>query len=256
MSGRTTGFGSTSKRWNDHGEEHVRQRPLSTARLATARIRPSEKTMPDRASLKFEKSVFINCPFDEEYYPLLRPLLFTILSFGFNPRIALESSDSGEQRMTKICQLIRSARYAIHDLSRLQSKKRNEFYRLNMAFELGIEYGIRHLSSTGRFRTKKCLILGQEKHTFMKALSDLAGVDIKNHKNDPLILIRQLRSWFIETIGLTQADSPTVIWYNFNDFMKYCYDEKKSKKFSDEDIRLMPVPEFISSIQNWLSTNP
>lgn len=40
------------------------------------------------------------------------------------------------ERINKICQLIRSSRYAIHDLSRLQSKKKNEFYRLKMAFEL------------------------------------------------------------------------------------------------------------------------
>jgi len=208
--------------------------------------------MPRRVGSRFEKSVFINCPFDEEYYPLLRPLLFTILSFGFDPRIALERSDSGEQRISKICQLISSSRYAIHDLSRLQSKKKNEFYRLNMAFELGIEYGIRHLSSTTRFRTKRCLILGSERYSFMKALSDLAGVDIKNHQDNPLVLIRELRNWFMETIGLRHADSPTAIWYNFNDFMHHCYDEMKSKGFSDEDIRMMPVPEFTSSIKDWL----
>jgi hypothetical protein len=209
--------------------------------------------MPRQVGYSFEKNVFINCPFDEEYYPLLRPLLFTVLSFGFNPRIALERSDSGEQRINKICQLIRSSRYAIHDLSRLQSKKKNEFYRLNMAFELGIEYGIRHLSPTGRFKTKRCLILGRERYTFMKALSDLAGVDIKNHKDDPLVLIRELRNWFTETIGLRQVASPTVIWYNFNDFMKDCYDKRKSEGFSDEDVTMMPVPEFISFIRDWLS---
>lgn len=210
--------------------------------------------MPRRVGDSFEKDVFINCPFDEEYYPLLRPLLFTILSVGFNPRIALESSDSGEQRINKICQLIRSSRYAIHDLSRLQSKKKNEFYRLNMAFELGIEYGIRHLSLKGRFKTKRCLILGQERYTFMKALSDLSGVDIKNHKNDPVLLIRELRNWFVETVGLTRTGSPTVIWYNFNDFMRDCYDKRKSEGFTDEDVKMMPVPEFISFIRDWLSS--
>jgi hypothetical protein len=87
----------------------------------------------------------------------------------------------------------------------------------------------------------------------MKALSDLAGVDIKNHKDDPLVLIRELRNWFTETIGLRQATSPTVIWYNFNDFMKDCYDKRKSEGFSDEDVTMMPVPEFISFIRDWLS---
>ncbi len=46
----------------------------------------------------FHKNVFINCPFDSECYSLLRPLLFTIAYLGFNPRIAIETSDSGETR--------------------------------------------------------------------------------------------------------------------------------------------------------------
>jgi len=30
----------------------------------------------------YEWNVFINCPFDKEYFPLLRPLLFTIIYLG------------------------------------------------------------------------------------------------------------------------------------------------------------------------------
>ena len=52
----------------------------------------------------FEKNVFINCPFDSAYLALLRPLLFTIVSFGFIPKIASERSDSAEQRIDKIYQ--------------------------------------------------------------------------------------------------------------------------------------------------------
>lgn len=90
---------------------------------------------------EFESNVFINCPFDREYYSLLRPLLFTIVFLGFNPRLATERSDSGENRLEKIRELIRDSKYSIHDLSRLRSKKAKEFYRLNMPFELGMDYG-------------------------------------------------------------------------------------------------------------------
>lgn len=38
----------------------------------------------------FESNVFINCPFDDEYKPLLRALLFSVIDLGFEPRIALE----------------------------------------------------------------------------------------------------------------------------------------------------------------------
>jgi len=35
--------------------------------------------MPSETPEDFDKNVFINCPFDQEYLSLLRPLLFTIL---------------------------------------------------------------------------------------------------------------------------------------------------------------------------------
>lgn len=57
--------------------------------------------------MAFETNVFVNCPFDEKYLPLLRPLLFTVIYLGLKPRIALEAIDSGELRLTKIVGLIR-----------------------------------------------------------------------------------------------------------------------------------------------------
>src|SRR5690625_3567196 len=44
--------------------------------------------------MSFENNVFINCPFDEDYYSLLRPLLFTIVYLGYNPKIATERADN------------------------------------------------------------------------------------------------------------------------------------------------------------------
>jgi hypothetical protein len=203
-----------------------------------------------RTSEGFYKNVFINCPFDEEYQTLLRPLLFTITFLGFNPKIALESSDSGDIRLGKICSLIRDSKYSIHDLSRLQSKKAHEFYRLNMPFELGIDYGCRHFSS-GRLREKRCLILEKERFNFMKALSDLAGVDIKNHKNEPAQIVREVRSWFVETVGLRGIASPTILWDRFNIFMLDFRNRRRAEGFSDEDLNMMPVPEFIDFIRDW-----
>jgi len=101
--------------------------------------------MPQLRSPDFEKNVFINCPFDDKYLELLHPLSFTLIYLDFNPRIALESFDSGHQRIDKICKLIEESKFSIHDLSRLQSQKKNEYFRLNMPFELGIDYGVRKL---------------------------------------------------------------------------------------------------------------
>jgi hypothetical protein len=58
--------------------------------------------MPSQVPEDFDRNVFINCPFDPEYLSLLRPLLFTIIYVGFNPKIALESSDSSEVRINSL----------------------------------------------------------------------------------------------------------------------------------------------------------
>lgn len=55
---------------------------------------------------------------------MLRSLLFTVVDCGLEPRIASESSDSGEIRVEKIKNLIRESRYSIHDISRMEAIKR------------------------------------------------------------------------------------------------------------------------------------
>jgi hypothetical protein len=207
--------------------------------------------MPRGGEAEFEKNVFINCPFDDEYRRLLRPLLFVVLFLGFNPKIALERSDSGESRIHKICGLIRASRYSIHDLSRLQSREENEFYRMNMPFELGIEYGGR-VFSKGRLAEKKCLILEKAPFDYMKALSDLSGVDIKSHGDNPIGVVRAVRNWFVETVGLQDVASATSIWLGFNDFMSDFYERRAAEGFSDDDLSFMPVPELIGFIRQWV----
>lgn len=86
----------------------------------------------------------MNCPLDKEYEPILQAVLFCLVRLGLRPRIATERSDAGEARISKIIELIKSSRYSIHDLSRCQARKAGERYRLNMPFELGMDFGCRH----------------------------------------------------------------------------------------------------------------
>ncbi|MDT5157106.1 MAG: hypothetical protein QOH51_1463 [Acidobacteriota bacterium] len=210
--------------------------------------------MPGQANKEFGKNVFINCPFDPEYYSLLRPLLFTIIYLGFNPKIALEGSDSGEQRIDKICELIKKSKYSIHDLSRLKSKKKGEFYRLNMPFELGIDYGCRRFASNF-LKGKKFLILERGAFDYKKALSDISGVDIQNHNNQPAKIVQATRNWFVETVSLKGIAGPTAIWYKFNDFASDFYTRRQAEGFSDEDLNMMPIREYINFIRNWIRAN-
>lgn len=69
----------------------------------------------------FTDSVFINCPFDREYAPIFEAIVFCVVACGFVPRCALEAGDSGTVRLDKIRGLIAGSRFAVHDLSRLES---------------------------------------------------------------------------------------------------------------------------------------
>lgn len=203
----------------------------------------------------FEHGVFINCPFDEEYLPLLRPLLFTITVLGFDARLASLRSDSAEIRLEKIVGLIRRSRFSIHDISRLQAKRAGDFARFNLPFELGVDRGAQ-IFGGGKLRTKCCLMLERNPYDFHRALSDLAGVDIKSHRNEPTDLVRAVRDWFVETVGLRGVPSATQVWYRFTDFASDLYDARKSDGFSDADLNMMPVPEYLHFIRSWIAEHP
>lgn len=200
---------------------------------------------------EYNHNVFINCPFDVDYQGLLHPLLFTICYLRFTPRIALERSDSGELRLAKIVRLIRESRYSIHDLSRLQAGRKGEFYRMNMPFELGIEYGSR-LFGAAPLDQKRSLILERRPLEYLQALSDLAGIDIKDHDGDPIRLVRAVRNWFVETVGVKSAASGSTIWYLFTEFINDFNRRRAAEGFADEDLRSMPVAEFVGFVRDWL----
>ena len=198
----------------------------------------------------FSKNVFINCPFDDQFIPLLRSILFVIIYLGFTPRIALERFDSGETRINKIINLIEASKFSIHDLSRIKSSKKSEYFRLNMPFELGVDIGCK-IFKDGKAKDKKCLILEKEKYGYQKALSDLSNSDIKSHNNEPEEVIRQIRDWFVVN-ELERADSGTIIWDSFNKFMADFYLKREKEGFQEKDIQRMPIPEFIRFINEWI----
>jgi len=198
----------------------------------------------------FNENVFVNCPFDQDYLPLLRPLLFTVIYLGFKPRIALEALDSGEPRIQKIVGLITSSRYAIHDLSRLQAREAGEYYRLNMPFELGLDVGCR-LFGKGQRRQKRCLILEAESHRYQAAISDLSNSDIAVHGAVPESIVMEVRNW-LDNQGRLQAPGPSRIWGAFLDFMVDNYDALKGRGFSDRNIEELPIGELMQCIERWV----
>lgn len=151
------------------------------------------------------RSVFINCPFDEAYQPLLRAISFTILACGYVPRCALDFSDSGAVRFQEIVRIITECGLSIHDISRVELDETSRLPRFNMPLELGADLGLR-LAGPALQRERKCLVLDAEKHRYDMTLSDISGMDIEVHGNDVGRAIKQVRDW----LNANRKDGPIL----------------------------------------------
>lgn len=204
---------------------------------------------------EFNKNIFVNCPFDDDYKPLLKSLLFTIIYCGFNPRIALERFDSGEGRLSKIKELIDSSIYSIHDLSRIKSKKLDEYFRLNMPFEIGLDLGCRLYNPEPKYKGKRTLILETEEYSYQKALSDLSNSDVKCHNGDSEELIYQIRNWFCElTDNEASIQGASIIWDDYNIFNTDLFQEMTDRGLKQKDIDKMTIPELQRKMVSWIDT--
>ncbi|MGO1077133.1 hypothetical protein [Inquilinus sp. CA228] len=203
------------------------------------------------SNFSFSKSVFINCPFDKDYEPILQAIAFCAIYLGFSPRLATESGDSGTIRLNKIIGLIENSQYSIHDLSRCQATKEGEHFRLNMPFELGIDYGCRQYCRNGR-ENKKILILEEQPYRYQAAISDLAGCDIQAHAGDYQKAIRAVRNWFVTETGIN-AEGASRILGRYIDFQAWYYERQLSAGFSHADIQDYPTKELLDAMKIWVS---
>lgn len=203
----------------------------------------------------YEKNVFINCPFDEDYKYLQRCIIFTLVALGYNPRISPETSDATSPRLAKIMKMISDSKYSIHDVSRIKASQKGEFSRMNMPFELGLDFGCKTYSGDKLHESKKSLIIGDKEYEYMKALSDCSGIDIKYHNNDVKKLIENIRNWFVENVEDEPLSTmnPMAIYDAFLAWDGAFYDERKEQRYSDEMIYSTPVKEQIASMKMYFS---
>lgn len=197
----------------------------------------------------FERCVFVNCPFDDEYEPLLQAVLFTLVYFELCPRIATEDDDANETRIDKIKRLIRSSKYSIHDLSRCQAEQEGEYARLNMPFELGIDMGCRQFGNAEQ-QGKRILVLEEEPYRYQITISDLAGSDISAHKGDFQVAIRKVRNWLTPHEN-PNGDAAGKIQRAYEDFQEWHYESQMDFGFSEEDIQDYPTAELLQSMRSW-----
>lgn len=198
--------------------------------------------------MPFENNIFINCPFDKEFKPILKIIIFNSIYLGYKPLLS-EIINSAESRVDGIQDLISKAKYSIHDLSRMESTKKNELARFNMPFELGLDIGCKRFGNA-KMNEKCLLILDKIKYRYQKSISDLSGNDIEIHNNDPEIALRKFRNW-IRKIEGAKIDSANKIWRLYNEFNGDFFEIAKTDELSNADIEEMPLDELCLYISEW-----
>lgn len=190
--------------------------------------------------------VFINCPFDPTYWPLLEVIVFTVIACGFRPGTALDEDDGAEVRLDKIMRKIEGARYGIHDLSRVELDPTNHLPRFNMPFELGLDLACKRF---GGDRKKRLLILERSRYTTQKCLSDVAGQDPKEHDDDPEKLLKVVRNWLRTSSGRSSILGYQSIQQEFEIFSAalpgLC-------ERAGLDRNSVPFVDYVAFVQTWL----
>lgn len=158
----------------------------------------------------YERNVFVNCPFDDEYTPLFEAMIFTILDCGFRPLCARARMNSAELRLDKILDMIRDSRFSIHDLSRTALDARSSLPRFNMPFELGIALGCSRFGA-GKQRLKSIMVLDARRHRYQRFISDIAGQDISEHRNSVPRIITVVRDWLRTESGVEMPGAEFIV---------------------------------------------
>ena len=192
----------------------------------------------------YKNNVFINCPFDQGYYPLLKTSLFTVVYSNLNPLIS-ETIDSDNIRVEEIKKLIKNSKYSIHDISRIEG----ELPRFNMPFELGLDIGCKSFSN---LTDKKCLILEKEKYRYMQVISDISGQDIKCHDDNPQKIIKCIRDWIVANSKRRKVNPYTTIWEAYCEFDYEFNKVMKRDKLDPDKIWELPFSELIKSMKLWI----
>lgn len=194
----------------------------------------------------YNESVFINCPYDNQFKTMFRTMVFTVLKCKYTPRSAQELEDSSELRLTKIYQIIEECRYGIHDLTRVELD--NGLPRFNMPFELGLFFGAKRYGNEEQ-ADKSCLIFERKKHSYEKFISDIKGQDIAAHELKPKELIRRIRDW-LSSINKSQSiEGGTAMWNDYKCFKKWLPNKLHKEKLKDKELTW---GDYINLVYSWV----
>lgn len=202
--------------------------------------------------LSYSKNIFVNCPFDDVYLHIFHSIVFTVFDCGYIARCALEIEDSSEIRIEKIARIISECKYGIHDISRTELDKGTSLPRFNMPLELGMFFGAKRFGDDEQ-RKKVCLILDKAPYRYQSFISDIAGQDIRSHKNEDAEVIRVVRNRLRNVSGRVTIPGGKEILRRYllfkSELPLLC---KKIKLTIDE----MIYNDYTNIVSIWLRSNP
>jgi len=198
----------------------------------------------------FENNVFINCPFDEEYVPLLRALVFTTIYLNLEPHFS-QTISSSNIRINQIKQYIRNCKFGIHDLCRSKAMVVGELPRFNMPYELGLDIGACEYGGK-LLKSKRILILETERYHYQKVLSDISGQDISAHNDEPKTLILKVRNWISTNTVSHVIETHNEVWIAFNQFTDDLL-FTLSTSHTPRDIAEMTIGDYLKFAKDWIN---
>jgi hypothetical protein len=185
--------------------------------------------------------VFVNTPFSETYRPVFDAIVFTILSFGYDPRSVLEVS-SDQPRLERIFELIGECPLALHDLSES---------RMNTVLELGMFIAARRFGVKQKERPKDFLVVLPDLRQLMA--SDLAGIDMVVHNMEPQTAMLTVANW-LTTRRQTRTPIPSAasLWNQYQRFRAELPGIARAAKMAEKDIAYYDV---VLMIREWLEAS-
>jgi hypothetical protein len=196
----------------------------------------------------YEKSVFINCPFDPDFEPLFHAIVLTVAARGFTPRCARETEGQADLRMSGITSGLLESKYSIHDLSRFQGYGQENLARFNMPLELGMALGIRYLGgieprSSGK--THNWVALVPPDFVYQKVISDLAGFDPPDHDQKPETVIKRVAAWLSKQPESLPTRSAKDI---LAEYPKFCQLLDKAKADALDELTWPAIIESVEAV--------
>ncbi len=164
----------------------------------------------------YQDRVFINCPFDESYMPLLQAIVYTVYRCTFLPISALSEDDGSDNRLDKIYRLIANCRFSIHDISRTELNIYG-LPRFNMPFELGLFFGAKKFGGAAH-RSKNAIVFESVKFEYQKYISDISGIDTKAHGNSDIEIVIQIRNWLKTATNRKTIPGTEMLLADYLDF--------------------------------------